>query len=185
MNEDQGPYSALRVIDPAGSTAPSSSQSALAIRRQSCQCHPATAEQIVEAARQVVDQRMQRGVSFRDPAVAQGYFRDRLSGLEREVFAAAFLDTRHRLIEAVELFQGTVDGAEVHPREVVRQALLHNAAAVIVAHNHPSGDVEPSAADRAVTVRLKQALALMDVRLLDHIIVGGCSSLAMAERGLV
>ena len=111
------------------------------------------------------------------------YFRDKLAGLEREVFAAAVLDTRHRLIEFVELFHGTLDGAEVHPRELARQALLRNAAAVIVAHNHPSGDVEPSAADRAVTIRLKQALAIVDVRLLDHVIVGGSKSFAMAEHG--
>ena len=108
---------------------------------------------------------------------------DKLAGLEREVFGAAFLDTRHRPIEYVELFQGTIDGAEVHPREVVRQALRCNAAAVIVAHNHPSGTTDPSAADRAVTARLKQALALVDVRLLDHIIVAGSKSLAMADCG--
>ena len=108
---------------------------------------------------------------------------DKLGGLEREVFAAVFLDTRHRLIEYAELFQGTIDGAEVHPREVVRHALRCNAAAVIVAHNHPSGTVDPSAADRAVTERLKQALALVDVRVLDHVIVGGCETLSLAERG--
>jgi DNA repair protein RadC len=128
---------------------------------------------------------MQRGESFTDPQASGRFFQDKLAGLEREVFAAVFLDTRHRLIEYVELFQGTIDGAEVHPREVVRQALRCNAAAVIVAHNHPSGTTDPSAADRAVTARLKQALALVDVRLLDHIIVAGDSSLAMASRGWV
>ena len=163
----------------------SSNRSPLYVRGRQCRYRPATADQIVEAARLVVDQRVQRGASFKDPSVARGYFRDKLAGLEREVFAAAFLDTRHRLIEFVELFHGTIDGAEVHPRELVRQSLLHNAAAVIVGHNHPSGEVEPSAADRAVTIRLKQALALVDVRLLDHIIVGGSQSLAMAERGWV
>ena len=95
------------------------------------------------------------------------------------------LDTRHRLIEYVELFLGTIDGAEVHPREVAKQALRLNAAAVLVAHNHPSFDVEPSAADRAVTARLKQALALLDIRLLDHVIVGGRLSSSMAARGWV
>lgn len=163
----------------------SSDESPLYVRGRRCRYRPATADQIVEAARQVVDQRVQRGASFKDPTVSRGYFRDKLSGLEREVFAAALLDTRHRLIEFVELFHGTIDGAEVHPRELVRQALLRNAAAVIVGHNHPSGDVEPSAADRAVTMRLKQALALVDVRLLDHVIVGGSQTLAMAERGWV
>lgn len=151
-------------------------------RHRYCQ---ATADQIVEAARQLVDKRMQRGTSFRDPVVARAYFRDKLAGMEREVFAVAYLDSRHHLVEYVDLFHGTIDGAEVHPREVVRAAIRCNAAAAIVAHNHPSGSVEPSAADRAVTARLKQALSLIDVRLLDHIIVGGSQTLAMAERGWV
>lgn len=145
----------------------------------------ATADRVVEAARTVAEQRVQRGQSFSDPAKASQYFQDMLGSLEREVFAAAYLDTRHRLIEYVELFQGTIDGAEVHPREVVKRALRCNAAAVILAHNHPSGTVEPSAADRTVTARLKQALALVDVRLLDHIVVGGGDGLSMAGRGLI
>ena len=143
----------------------------------------ATEGQIVEAARKLVDKRVRRGTSFRDPSVARGYFRDKLAGLEREVFAAAFLDSRHRLIDYAELFYGTINGAEVHPREVVRHALICNAAAVVAVHNHPSGVVEPSAADRAVTARLKQALSLVDVRLLDHIIVGGSQTLSLAEQG--
>ncbi len=120
-----------------------------------------------------------------DPTVSRTFFRDKLAGQEREVFAAVFLDSRHRLIEYVELFHGTIDGAEVYPREVVRHAIRCNAAAAIVAHNHPSGSLEPSAADRAVTTRLKQALALIDVRLLDHVIVGGLQTVALAERGWV
>ena len=143
----------------------------------------ANADEIIEAARAVAGQRMQRGASFVNPPESGRFFMDKLGGLEREVFAAVFLDTRHRLIEYVELFQGTIDGAEVHPREVVRQALRCNAAAVIVAHNHPSGTVEPSAADRAVTARLKQALALVDVRLLDHLIVGYQQVSSMAAKG--
>ena len=145
----------------------------------------ANADEIVEAARAVAGQRMQRGESFTDPQASGRFFQDKLAGLEREIFAAVFLDTRHRLIEYVELFQGTIDGAEVHPREVVRKALRCNAAAVIVAHNHPSGAVDPSAADRAVTTRLKQALALVDVRLLDHIVVAGRSTTSMAGCGWV
>lgn len=143
----------------------------------------ATSEQILEAARQIVDARTQRGMAFTDPNAACDFFRDKLCGRDREVFAAIMLDTRHRLIEYVELFFGTIDGAEVHPREVAKEALRLNAAAVIVAHNHPSGEVEPSAADRAVTTRLKQALALVDIRLLDHVVVGGRESLSMAARG--
>lgn len=145
----------------------------------------ANADEIIEAARSVAGQRMQRGEPFTDPQASAQFFQDKLAGLEREVFAAVFLDTRHRLIEYAELFQGTIDGAEVHPREVVRQALRCNAAAVIVAHNHPSGTTDPSAADRAVTARLKQALALVDVRILDHVIVGAQQSLSMAAKGWV
>lgn len=111
------------------------------------------------------------------------FFRDKLGHREREVFAAVMLDSRHRLIDYVELFMGTIDGAEVHPREVARQALRLNAAALIVAHNHPSGEVEPSMADRVMTARLKQALAQVDIRLLDHVIVGGRRSLSMAAKG--
>lgn len=153
--------------------------------REKARYAPAEPEQVLAAAQQIVDARMARGASFKDPAVACNFFRDKLGHLEREVFAVAMLDARHRLIEYVELFQGTIDGAEVHPREVVRAALRLNAAGVLVAHNHPSGEVEPSAADRAVTARLKQALALVDVRLLDHVVVSGRQSLSMAAKGLV
>ena len=140
---------------------------------------------IVEAARRIARQSLDRGSAFSDPSLASRYFQDMLAGLEREVFAAVFLDTRHRLIEYAELFLGSVDGAEVHPREVVRHALRCNAAALIVAHNHPSGVVEPSAADRAVTTRLKQALALVDVRLLDHVVVGAGQTRSLAALGFV
>ncbi|WP_271680478.1 JAB domain-containing protein [Thermomonas mangrovi] len=153
--------------------------------REKTRYAPAEPEQVLAAAQQIVDARMVRGTSFKDPSVACAFFRDKLGHLEREVFAAVMLDTRHRLIEYVELFQGTIDGAEVHPREVVRAALRFNAAAVLVAHNHPSGELEASAADRALTVRLKQALALVEVRLLDHVIVGGRNSQSMVARGLV
>jgi len=163
----------------------SSFVSPLFVRDTRGRYRPANADQIVEAARQVVDQRMQRGMLIADPASAGKFFRDKLAGLQREVFAAVFLDTRHRLIDYAELFFGSVDGAEVHPREVVRQALLLNAAAVVVAHNHPSGEPEPSVADRALTARMKQALSLVDVRLLDHFVVGAHAPLSMAARGWV
>lgn len=153
--------------------------------REKTRYAPAEPEQVLAAAQRIVDARMVRGTSFKDPSVAREFFRNKLGHLEREVFAAVMLDTRHRLIDYVELFQGTIDGAEVHPREVVRVALRLNAAAVLVAHNHPSGEVEPSAADRAVTARLKQALALVDARILDHVIVGGTKTLSMASQGLV
>ena len=101
------------------------------------------------------------------------------------MFAVLFLDSRHRALGFEELFRGSIDGAEVHPRILVQRALAVGAAAVIVGHNHPSGNPEPSAADRAVTARLKQALALVDVRLLDHFVIGDGPPLSMAARGLV
>lgn len=128
---------------------------------------------------------LERGEALTDPASAGRYFTRRLRGQPHEVFAALFLDTRHRALAFEELFRGTVDGAEVHAREVVRRALVHNAAAVIIGHNHPSGNPEPSAADRAVTVRLKQALSLVDVRLLDHLVIGDGLPASLAARGWV
>ena len=157
----------------------------LYVRTRTKRYKVANADDIVEAARVVAGRRMQRGASFANPLDSRRYFQDKLGGIEREVFAVAYLDTRHRLIEYMELFHGTIDGAEVHPREVVRQAIRCNAAAVIVAHNHPSGTTDPSLADRAVSARLKQALGLVDVRLLDHVIVGGANTTSMATIGLV
>lgn len=128
---------------------------------------------------------LERGEALTDPSAAGRYFAQRLRGHPSEIFAALFLDTRHRALAFEELFRGTVDGAEVHPREVVRRALAHNAAAIIVGHNHPSGSAEPSAADRAVTARLKQSLALVDVRLLDHFVIGDGAPVSLAARGWV
>lgn len=128
---------------------------------------------------------LERGATLSDPSAAGRHFAQHLRGRPHEVFAAMFLDTRHRSLGFEELFRGTIDGAEVHPREVVRRALTHNAAAVIVGHNHPSGCAEPSAADRAVTARLKQALALVDIRLLDHFVIGDGAPVSMAARGWV
>ena len=128
---------------------------------------------------------LERGEALADPGAAGRYFAQRLRGHPSEVFAALFLDTRHRALAFEELFRGTVDGAEVHPREVVRRALAHNAAAIIVGHNHPSGSAEPSAADRAVTARLKQSLALVDIRLLDHFVIGDGAPVSLAARGWV
>lgn len=159
--------------------------SSLFLRDEQGQYLPATPEQILEIARRVVDLQVRDGMFFSSPAVVKSFLRTKLAGYEREVFVMLSLDTRHRFLDFVELFHGTIDGAEVHPREVVKRALKFNAAAVIIAHNHPSGDAEPSAADRAVTARLKQALALVDVRLLDHFVVGGPNVVSLAERGWV
>jgi len=119
------------------------------------------------------------------PANTRAFLRAHLGQLEHEVFAMLVLDTRHRLIEYVELFRGTIDGASVHPREVVKETLNRNGAAVIFAHNHPSGVAEASQADELITRRLRDALALIDVRVLDHFIVAGESTLSFAERGLL
>lgn len=130
-----------------------------------------TENEILQAAERILLSRARNGELLSDPTAAGRVLRMRLAPMEREVFACIFLDTRRRILAIEDLFFGTVDGTEVHPREVVKSALLHNAAAVIVGHNHPSGNAEPSAADRAVTARLKQALALVDIRLLDHFMV--------------
>ncbi|NJL70280.1 MAG: DNA repair protein RadC [Candidatus Competibacteraceae bacterium] len=119
------------------------------------------------------------------PEVTRDYLKLRLAFLEHEVFGIVFLDNRHRVINYTELFRGTIDGSSVHPREVVKEVLAQNAAAVIFAHNHPSGACEPSQADMRITQRLKDALALVDVRVLDHVIIGGNCSLSFAERGLL
>ncbi|MHA6896399.1 RadC family protein [Ralstonia pseudosolanacearum] len=145
----------------------------------------ATADQILEAARQVIDRKMSRGAEFSGPAAVKEYLQVKLAGFEHEVFAVLLLDAQHRLIEYIEMFRGTIDGAVVHAREVVKEALRHNAAAVILAHNHPSGNPEPSAADKALTLRLREALALVEIRMLDHIVVAGAKTTAFAERGLL
>lgn len=119
------------------------------------------------------------------PAATRLFLVARLRDLPYEVFCALFLDNRHRLIACDELFRGTIDGASVHPREVVRQALARNAAAVILAHNHPSGIAEPSQADELITLRLKDALGLVDIRVLDHLIVGDSRCVSLAERGVL
>lgn len=143
-------------------------------------------DQIIARAIDILDSRLRaRGEAFESPAAAGTYLKLRLAGHEREVFGVMFLDTRHRLLTFEELFMGTINSTEVHPREVVRRALAHNAAAVIVGHNHPSGNPEPSAADRAVTAQLKQSLALVDVRLLDHFVIGDGVPVSLAARGWV
>ncbi len=120
-----------------------------------------------------------------NPDQTRDYLKARLRGHQSEVFACLFLDNRHRIIRYDEMFFGTIDGASVHPREVVKRALEYNAAAVILAHNHPSGVGEPSRADEALTRRLKDALALVDIRVLDHIVIGDGEAISFAERGLL
>ena len=142
-------------------------------------------EEVLAKAARIMERRMLRLGQITDAASTIDYLKARLGPLEREAFLVLLLDTRHRILTAELLFFGTIDAAEVHPREVVKLALRHNAAAVICAHNHPSCDPEPSAADRAVTARLKSALALVDIRLLDHIVVTGLAHVSLAARGWV
>lgn len=144
-----------------------------------------TDEEILAAAEAIHERRLKRLGAISEPSVAGSYLRAHCGHLEREVFGCLYLDTRHRILSCEDLFFGTIDGAEVHPREVVRRGLLLNSAAVVAFHNHPSGNLEPSAADRAVTAQLKQALALVDIRLLDHLVVSAEGFTSLAARGWV
>ncbi len=138
---------------------------------------------VLEMSRRYSSETLQRGIEITSPQAAHGYLQAQLGSYPNEVFGGLFLDTRHRMICFEELFYGTIDGASVHPREVVRKAMHYNAAAVIFAHNHPSGVAEPSQADIQITGRLKSALALIDVRVLDHIVVTLDECVSLAQRG--
>ena len=141
---------------------------------------------VLEMARRALAEAMKQDSLLNTPDTVRDYLRLHLAGLRHEVFFALWLDAQNRLIAAEELFRGTLTQASVYPREVVKKALAHNAAAVVLAHNHPSGVAEPSSADSQLTRELKQALALIDVRVLDHFIVAGTASpLSFAERGLL
>lgn len=139
----------------------------------------------LELGRRYLDAEIRSGDALTDPCASARYLKARLGGYPYEVFACLFLDNRHRVIAFEELFRGSIDGASVHPREVVRRCLAHNAAAVILAHNHPSGVAEPSQADRAITVRLRETLALIDVRVLDHFVIGDGVPTSLARRGWI
>ena len=144
-----------------------------------------SAEEIVAMARKLMNRRFAKGRSITSPDAFRDYLQLQLADREHEVFCCVFLDTRHRILAFEPLFRGTIDGASVYPREVVKQALILNACAVILAHNHPSGESEPSQADRDLTRRLQQALTLVDVRVLDHFIIGKGRAYSFAERGLL
>jgi DNA repair protein RadC len=140
---------------------------------------------VLELARRALREEVAQQPLFDSPQAVGDYLRLWLGPQPVEIFAALFLDNRHRLIAADELFHGTLAQTSVYPREVVKAALRHNAAAVVLAHNHPSGVAEPSAADRALTAALKSALALVDVRVLDHLVVTRHSVFSFADRGLL
>ncbi len=142
-------------------------------------------EAVPELARRYFESRLPVGEPIRCPTDTELYLKARLRHLGHEVFCCLYLDNRHRVLRFDEMFRGTIDGTSVYPREVVKEALSVNAAAVILAHNHPSGVSEPSQADERITRRLKAALELVDIRLLDHIIVGDGRATSLASRGLV
>ncbi len=142
-------------------------------------------EAALELGRRYLAETLNRDTPLASPAITREFLKSRLRASPHEIFACLFLDNRHRVIVFEELFTGTIDGASVHPREVVKRTLYHNAAAVIFAHNHPSGIAEPSQADKHITRRLIDALALIDVRVLDHFVVGDEEIVSFAERGLL
>jgi DNA repair protein RadC len=139
----------------------------------------------IELARRLLREEMTYGSALTSPEAVRDYLRLTLASLPHETFVVLFLDSQHRLLAADELFRGTLAQTSVYPREIVKAALAHNAAAVIFAHNHPSGVAEPSRADELLTQALKQALALVDIRTLDHFVVAGHRVVSFAERGLL
>lgn len=139
----------------------------------------------LEMARRHLHEHVSSGDVLANPASTRQFLQMHLRDEPREVFAALFLDSQHRLLAFESLFFGTIDGAAVHPREVARRCLCHNAAALIVAHNHPSGLAEPSQSDRRITERLRDSLALLDIRLIDHVVVGANETVSFSERGWI
>ena len=158
---------------------------ALYVRDCSGQYVLAASDLIIAEARRRLSARFRRGTTLSAPADAKDALLLRFSACEHEVFACLFLDNRHRIIRWAELFRGTIDGASVYPREVVKEALAVNAAVVLFCHNHPSGDAEPSEADKHITHKLKTALGTVDIRVLDHVVIGGEDTYSFAEHGLL
>ena len=145
----------------------------------------ASTEQIFAAAHKALAHRVRRGASLDSPRLVRDYLAARLGHLEHEIFGVILLNQRHKVIKCVELFRGTIDGASVYPREVVKLALQEGAAACVLFHNHPSGVKDQSNADEAITETLKAALALISVRVLDHLIIAADKMLSFSERGLI
>ena len=140
---------------------------------------------VLEMSRRALREALDRGAALSSPQTVRDYLRLKLQGKDHEVFVAVFLDAQNRVLDVEELFRGTLTQTSVFPREIVKRALYYNAAAVIFAHNHPSGVAEPSRADEALTQTLKHTLALVDVKVLDHFVVGGDTAMSFAERGLL
>jgi DNA repair protein RadC len=146
---------------------------------------PVKGDRIIQRALKLLEERMRAGVLLTSPGVVRDYLRLLLDDKEHEVFVCVWLDAQHRVLRAEEVFRGTLTQASVYPREIVKLALARNAAAVVLAHNHPSGVAQPSHADELLTRNLKDALALVDVKVLDHFIVAGGQTISFAERGLL
>jgi DNA repair protein RadC len=142
-------------------------------------------EVIAAAIRFVEEKATYTETALTSPSATKDLLRLRIADREREIFCVLYLNSQHMLIEVEELFQGTIDGAAVYPREIAKAALAHNAAAVILGHNHPSGITEPSSADRRITERITSSLGLLDIRVLDHVIVSTSESFSFAEEGLL
>ena len=144
-----------------------------------------TEADILYMAQKLARRRLAKGRTINQPELAFEYLQTLLQHYEHEVFGAVFLDNQHRILGFEELFRGTIDAASVYPREVVKRALAYNAAALILVHNHPSGNPEPSAADTSITLRLRDALNLVDIRILDHVVVGMEGCVSLVTRGLI
>lgn len=163
----------------------SSTSSVLLVRDVAGDYRQVDADEVLQAAQQLLLGRVRGSDILASPQAVRDFLRVRLGGLEHEVFAVVHLDTQNRVIDYVEMFRGTVSQTSVYPREVVREAMMRNSAAMLLVHNHPSGSTQPSRADEMLTQTLKTALSLVDVWVLDHLIVAGSEILSMAERGLM
>lgn len=163
----------------------SSACAVLLVRDADGQYRPASPEEVLCQARRVLAQRVRRGATMTSPQAVKDYLRVQIGVLGHEVFSVIFVDAQHRILALREMFRGTLTQTSVYPREVVKEALALNAAAVFLAHNHPSGVAEPSRADEFLTQSLKTALALVDVRVLDHFVVAGADVVSFAERGMI
>lgn len=160
-------------------------QRAVFYRNDDGSTHAATDDEVIAIARLALDAKIKRQGNIANPSDAKAFVSLRLGNLPHEVFAVVFVDAQHRIIEFCELFRGTLTQTSVYPREVVKDTLRLNAAAVIFTHNHPSGAAEPSRADELLTQTLKSALSLVDVQVLDHLVVAGGQVVSFAERGLL
>lgn len=144
-----------------------------------------TQDDVVRAALNILEQQLEYGPIMENPKTVISYLKLEVMGLEHEVFGCLWLNNRHGLIKSSPMFRGTIDAAAVYPREVIKEALQVNAASVILYHNHPSGNPEPSSADQALTRQLKETLGIVGIRVLDHIVIGGDKTVSFAERGLI